>query len=268
MTAAGVSNPSKGFAPLAPLAPLLRAASPEMLDEVWRRVAMLDRLTLTAKFREMFSASKRGAAFILAQELVARGIVPALWYGDLELQDFDTNQKFDAFIYDLMHLRQSHYVHAKAIRYQRYQAMLTGSEAVLHREAEYAFYQGRRPVWKLVGSLSLTETQQWECRFLRSAPIAKRHAVIRAQSEAVRTLLTNGLASVRRTAAFNDTDAKTALSRRHTLWTCQQMTRGSPSEIARLYEQMTGEDIGRQVVANQLQKIAVVLRNFEMTSRP
>ncbi|MBC7624127.1 MAG: hypothetical protein H7232_12125, partial [Aeromicrobium sp.] len=126
-------------------------------------MAKLDRETLMVKFREAFLGSKRGGAFILAQELVSRGIIPAMWYTGIEVQNHDINQKFDAFIFDLLHLRQWHCLHAKAVRYNRYKTMLTGSETAFHREAEYTFYQGKRPVWKLVGSLSLTEAQQWEC---------------------------------------------------------------------------------------------------------
>lgn len=263
MTSPSAVSPIQGFAPLAPL---LRAAKSEVLDEVRRRVAKLDRETLMVKFREAFLGSKRGGAFILAQELVSRGITPAMWYTGIEVQNHDINQKFDAFIFDLLHLRQWHHLHAKAVRYDRYKTMLTGSETAFHREAEYTFYQGKRPVWKLVGSLSLTEAQQWECHLLRSAPIVKRHAAISHRSASVQSALAADLDSVRRTVAFNDADAMTALSRRHALWVCRQMARGSPTEIARLYEQITGEEIGRQVVANQLQKIAAVLRHNEMTS--
>jgi hypothetical protein len=254
MTPANDTSPSLGLvAPFLPIASLLRASSPEKLDEARRRVAMLDREDLTAKFREVFLSSKRGAAFVLAQELVSRDIAPAFWYADIEIQSHDTNQKFDAFIYDLLHLRRRHYFHVKKVRYQRCKNMLTGSETAFHREAEYAYYQGRRPVWKL------------ECHLLRSAPIAKRHAVIGKQSKAVFSALANDLDLVRRTAVFGDAEAEVSLSRRHTLWKCRQMTRGSPSEIARLYEQITGEEIGRQVVAKQLKKVEAVLRNIEMT---
>jgi hypothetical protein len=46
---------------------------------------------------------------------------------------------------------------------------------VFHREAAFLFYQGQRPAWKIVGTLSMTERQQWESAYLRSTPI-KREA--------------------------------------------------------------------------------------------
>jgi hypothetical protein len=41
-------------------------------------------------------------------------------------------------------LRQWYADHAKAVRYKRGKALLSGSDIVFHREAEFAFYGGKR----------------------------------------------------------------------------------------------------------------------------
>ena len=49
-----------------------------------------------------------------------------------------------------------------------------------------------------------------------------------------------------------DDDAAASLLRRERLWSCSQMFGDSPTEVAKRYEQMTGEPIARNVVAKQL----------------
>jgi hypothetical protein len=147
------------------------------------------------------------------------------------------------------------------VRYLRGKAMLTGSEAVFHREVNFAFHEGKRPAWKVVGSLSLTERQQWDSAYLRSAPIRKQAEMTKAFSKHVRSVLRDDLQTTRRTATFGDSEAEATLSRRHTLWCCSRMVKNaSPTEIAARFYQMTGTQISRQAAAKQLAKVRAVLR--------
>lgn len=248
------------------LAPLLRAVSYEKLDAARRHVVNFERIELLQRYRAAYVDGKRLVAYVMAGELIARGIPPCFWHDTLKFDDASINERYDLTLADLAWLRRWHPDHARAVRYQRGKALLTGSAKIFHREAEFAFYQGKRPAWKLVGSLSMTERQQWDCAWLRSAPIKKRAVAIEAASARVLQALREELRSVRRTASFGEAEAQATLGRRHAIWHCARMVKdSSPTEIAARYEQMTGSPITRQAAANQLEKVRAVLRKEEMT---
>lgn len=248
-----------------PLAPLLQATTPETLDAARLRVAAFDRVELLNGFRSAFASGKRIRAFLLSEELTKRGIPPCFRLHGLSATDYSTNQKFDLMLYDFRWLRHAHRHHTKQVRYVRYREMLTVGDVGFHRAAEYAFYQGKRPAWKIVASLSMTEAQQWDCIWLRSTPIAKRHAAMCESFEGVLLVLQDDLRTVRRTKSFTDDDANATLRRRHALWVCSQMTGGSPTETAARYGQLTGEEITRHVAARQLQIVGKILTEKRLT---
>ncbi|GAC1415072.1 MAG: hypothetical protein NVSMB6_17340 [Burkholderiaceae bacterium] len=250
-----------------PLSQVLQAQPSEKLSEARARVVALDRAVLINKFRDAFDNGKRVVAFILADELTRRGIPPCFWHADLPTSDYGVNQKLDLLLFDLRWLRHWHADHVKQVRYMRYKELFTFSETKFHRAAEYAFYGGTRPYWKIVGSLSLNQCQQWDCAWLRSAPIGKRHAAMLALSGQVLTALRADLTTVRRTKAFGDSDADATLQRRHALWVCAQMTGDSPTETALRYRQMTGDSITRQTAAKQLEKVREILTANRVTTR-
>lgn len=266
------SAPTLAASPVAagfqPIAPLLHALSSEMLDAARRRVAGLDRGKLIDAYRCAFASDKRLAAFIMADELTARGIPPCFRLNHGAATSATLEQRFDLFLTDLRWLRRWYPDHVRIVRYQRSKTLLTGSEAPFHREAEYAFYQGRRPAWKLVASLSLDHRQQFDCYWLRSTPIKQRDAATHSMRERVFQALQDDLQSVRRTSTFTDEDAHATLLRRHRLWFIGRMVQDrSPTEVARRYQQMTGEQITRQAVGKQLEKISEVLSRAEMKKR-
>jgi hypothetical protein len=245
-----------------PLTFMQHAASLDDLCEVRRRVAKLARADLIQRYSTAFNDGKRLVAGIMAAELIERGVPPCFWHDVLALDDPTLDQRADLVLTDLAWLRRWYPDHAGAVRYQRGKALLTGSEAVFRREAEFAFYQGRRPAWKLVSSMSMTERQQWDSAYLRSTPIRRHAALTDAHSVRVRLALSDDLQAARRTAAFTDADAHASLERRHALWRCARMVKMMrPTEIAARYEQMTGTTITRQAAAKQLEKVHVVLRS-------
>lgn len=259
-----VGEVEQGFVPLASL---LRTVEPLKLYDIQQRVRSFGRDELIARYRAAFRSGRRKPAYVLASALVAKGVPPWAWHDAPIADGLSINTRYDLFLADVMWLRRHHADHASAIRYQRGKLMLTGTNLTFHREAEYAFYGGRRPAWKLVGSLSLTIRQQWECGWLRSAPVKKRAAETLAASEPVFTALRDDLRAVRRTTTFGDRQAEETLARRHALWRCSRMVDGpSPSETARIFEQLTGTSITRQAAAQQLEKIRAALRKSEMTS--
>lgn len=267
MTAGSPSAPvTTGFQSLVPL---LASSQPDKLAAVRCRVAEFDRGELLDRFRRDFENGKRIASFLLADELIARSIPPCFWRSHLSIpaRELDVTQRFDLMLYDLRWLRRWHPDHPHAIRYGRYRELFTASEPAFHRAAEFVFHAGRRPVWKIVGSLSMTEAQQWECYLLRSAPINKRQGGIEGMRDKVYTVIQADLAGAGRTAKFTDADARTTLARRHALWLCSRMDAPkSPTQIAARYEQMTGRSITRQIAARQLVMVRKALAGIDLTS--
>lgn len=258
-----VAAPAQGFVPLAQL---LRDVGPIKLYEARRRVSAFGRDELLANYRAAISQGQRKRGFLMAEGLVALGIPPFVWHELMPPNDSHVNQRYDQFIADLLWLRRHYPNHTKIVRYQRCKALLTGNEAVFHHEAEYMWYGGRRPAWKMVGSLSMSAHQQWEAAFLRSAPIKKRAAMTEAMSASVFKALQDDLRAVRRTASFGESEATVSLQRRHILWRCSRMAdRASPTATAALFEQLTGTVITRQAVAQQLEKVKSVLLNAKVT---
>jgi hypothetical protein len=253
---------AQGFVPLVPL---LRLVDPFKLHEAQRRLRRLERTELLTRYQAAFALGRRAHAYVMAEALAANGVPPSAWHQALHLDELNVNQRFDLFIGDLLWLRHAHAEHARHVRYRRCRAVLTAQASVFRREAEFMWYAGRRPVWKLVGSLSLTERQQWECTLLRSTPIKRRAATTDVMSDRVFKVLEDDVRRVRRTATFDEDDALATVQRRHTLWRCARMLgTDSAQQIAVLYEQLTAKPITRQAVAQQLGKVRVALAKSKM----
>lgn len=258
------ASPTPGFTPLAPL---LRSVDPIKLDEARRRLRSLERAELIGRYRAAFAAGRRLAGYLTAGALVIQGVPPFAWHDALHVDGLTTTERFDLFMGDLLWLRHQYPDHATNVRYQRCRAILNGGTAVFHREAEFMWYGGRRPAWKLVGSLSLTERQQWDCTLLRSTPIKKRAALTEAMRERSLQALQDDVQSVRRTVTYGEAEAQATVQRRCALWHCMRMVRAnSPTETAARYEQLTGTPITRQAAAQQLEKVRAVLAKIEMAS--
>ncbi len=244
-----------------PFSSLLHAVTPATLSEARRRVAKLDRADLIQRYRAAYADGKRLTAYAMAGELIERGIPPCFWHERLALVSASVNQLADLAMADLAWLRRQHPGHASAARYQRGKALLTGSETVFLREAEFAFYAGKRPAWKLAGSLSMTKRQQWESAYLRSTPIKREAEATAILGERVRQTLHDNLQTVHRTPTFSEADAQASLARRHALWHCSRMGKGeSAAMIAARYMLLSGETMTRQAAAKQLEKVRAVLR--------
>ena len=158
-----------------------------------------------------------------------------------------------------------HFEHVKKVRYSRYRELFTFNETKFYAATEYVFYQGRRPAWKIVASLSLTESQQFDLRRLCSAPVAKRRATSNARRGEVYKILRDDMRTVRRTKNFTNGDAEASLMRRHNLWLCAQMTCGRAAETAARYFQLTGQEITRDIAKRQLQIVDEILSRNRLT---
>lgn len=252
-----------------PLAPLLTVQPEEKMAAVRVKLETMGRNDLITLSRSSFAAGKRVVFHLSNDELTRRGIPPVFRHYHLDglNKNLTREQAFDLLLADVRWLRREYPDHAKPsrVRYKRSRDMLSYVESAHMRETEFAFYGGRRPEWKIVGSLSLTDIQQWDCVWLRSSPIKKRDVKTQAMREQVFNALQNDLQTVRRTSTFTDDDAHAALLRRHRIWLCSRMVSGgSPTGIARRYEQLTGEAISRQACQNQFKKIDEILKKNEL----
>lgn len=257
MNMASATHPEKV---VASLASLLRATPPIALAEARRRIAKLDRTDIIDRYRAAYAGEKLLATYLMAVELVERGVPPFCWHQNVPTpNDASVGQRRILVLGDLTWLRHWHPDHHKEVRYQRGKAMLTGSETMFVREAEYAFHDGKRPVWQIVAKLSMSEQQQFEVAYLRSAPVKRKVAAIDAMSKRVLDALRDSLSKTRR-VSFGLAEALESAERQHTLWRCSRMVpNGSPTKAAQLYEKMTGIPITRQVAAKQLAKVLAVL---------
>jgi hypothetical protein len=130
--------------------------------------------------------------------------------------------------------------------------------------AEFAFFQGRREAWEVVRSMRLTKDQQWECAWLRSAPIKKSDAAIREWRDQVFTALRDDLDGTRRTKSFTTEDAAATLRRRHSIGLCSRMVeKEAPAQITARHQQLTAERLSRQIIARQLGIVRQVLAEMK-----
>lgn len=263
MTPAASSSTSLGAA-FSPLSALLRAEDADKLSSIIRAVANCDRFELVDRLAQSMSRGKRVQAYVLNAALTAKGIPPVFRYPDFYPSADDVNQKNDLFMADMQWLERTCTFHAKKIRFARYRDMFTPILTKFCKAADYVFYEGRRPAWRIVASLALEEDMQHDCMWLRSEPVKKKHDVIMNHGEDVKRALEDDLARVVRSITFTEDDAKSSLERRYALWVCSQMTRGSPTETAKRYEQMTGQSVTRYVAFDQLKKIKLVTKKLHI----
>jgi hypothetical protein len=244
-----------------PFASILRDTSEAQLIAVRRRVSQLSRAELIQRYRAAYVGERRLVGYIMASELIGRGIPPCFWHEMLALEGNSVAQREMLTLADLAWLRCWHRHHATFVRYQRGRALLTGNETTFLREAQFAFHEGKRPPWKIVSSLSMTTEQQWSAYYLRSTPVKREALITEILGKRVLDALDDAMRITRKTVSFTDADAGGTLERRYMLWRCSRMVKsGSPTEIATRYQQMSGLPITRQTVAKQLGKVEAILR--------
>jgi len=242
---------------LTPLAQCITATSEAARSRVRAALPRQPSEKLCASLRTAFRSGQRVASFLLAEELMARGVPPSLRDMELERLNLSLNERFDLFVYDARWIMRRYPGQVELVRYEQSKRLFR--ESTFHQAALFTFFYGQRPPGKIAGGMALTEEQQWECAWLRSKHITKRADAIALQRPTVRKRLKEPIYAGRN-KAFTDDDAAASLLRRERLWMCSQMFGDSPTKVARRYEQMTGKPIARNVVAKQLQTIANVLR--------
>ena len=209
---------------------------------------------LTTSFEE----GSRTHAFLISTELTRRGIPPYLRSLSRplpEYNDSDVNRRFDLLIYDLQWIVAT-YPNHKTVAPRYMEIYKHGS---VHKGAEHIAKRGNREIWEITRDMGLSVEQQWDCHAIRGREVMSERRNIRERRLAY-------LDHFKREAA-HDKDSRTddekdaTRQRRFNIWICSCIAgRDKPSEIARRYEQLTGESIDRRVVARQLKLIPAKLR--------
>jgi hypothetical protein len=245
---------------------MLEQAPTESVTRARLRVQTAPRERLLSEFRYQLRLRRRMGTLLVADELVRRGIPPAFWHREQSPgAEYPLEQRLDLVCYDLRWIRAQHPQHSQSVRYARYKSMLIGSEAMFFNEARFLFYGGRRRIWQMVQTMSLTLDQQYECYLLRSAPVETRLGAIAEAGEHVMSALRTHACTIRKGRAFDLQEALQVAVRRHRIWSCAQVCGGRPTATAKRYEQLTGTTLTRQVVSNQLELIGKILEDAGLT---
>jgi len=245
------ANPADyGFTPLAGL---LSDMGAHMQSEFKARAYCLDHRELVRVFQKAVTAGQRAFAFLLAEEMTARGIPPCFRYSPIHSPaDATINQEFDYLAHDAQWIVSQYPGQLNLVRYEQSRGLFKAT--TFHKTAQFIYYYGQRPPGKIVGGLQLSDAQQWECYWLRSRHIVKQAQAIEQVRPRVVSAITERVhAACNR--SFTTEQAAISIRRREALWVCSRMFGTSPTKVAQRYEQMTGERIGRNIVAKQLQAI-------------
>jgi hypothetical protein len=245
-------------AAFSPLSEVLRTKNAAKLKEAIRAAASKDRFTLANWLQQSVQCGDRVRGHIFNEALTMQGIPPVFRYPNFSLAAESINLKNDLYMADLSWLRHCYASQVGKIRYQRYRALFTPELNKFFEAADYVFYQGSRPAWRIVASLALDNEVQHECVWLRGKSVSQKHYWIALHGADVKAALQASLAKVVRSSTFTDEDAVRSMERRYAFWVCSQMVGDSPSKIAKQYQQMTGQETDRRIVSSQLKKIKEV----------
>jgi hypothetical protein len=237
----------------------LATQSPDRISRARANVERFTREQLVYQFGNHFVRRRRAGAWIIADEMVRRGIPPVFWFSDHNDQTYLRDQELDLVTYDLHWLRWWHPAHHQDVRYTRYKQMLLGADAVFFDQAQFLFWRGNRTSSEMVRLLSLTEQQQFDFIRIRSRQVAGHRRRVEEQRQKVFSALRSQARGCALRPTGTGLDPNPIAVRRLRLWTAAQFTDASPTATAKRYEQMTGECISRQCASKQLGKIKDVL---------
>ncbi|WBY01515.1 hypothetical protein PE066_18935 [Ramlibacter tataouinensis] len=243
---------------------LLYRAAPAKVDQAQEKIGALPLDQLKLKFQQAFWGTKRLSSLLLARELLHRRVAPMFWHDWRSSTAYTPPQLIDLIAFDLLYLNQLfterpwHTPHANERRG-------LANRVYAFQTAAYLYYGGKRKKWEMVRRLRIPVEHQLTCAFLRSADVQKKHDVLAAKRDEVFTALKLDIAKVRRTVTYTEADATATVRRRLALWLCGELCGWRPTRSARLYEQMTGEEINRGFVVSQFEKIHEVLRAAGIT---
>ncbi|MBU9574069.1 hypothetical protein C6P74_25615 [Burkholderia multivorans] len=233
------------------LSSVLARQAPGQLDRARSIVRDYDRKKLATMYDRSLTTGQRAKAFLLAEALTAHGLPPCFRLdGSHGAARFADTQRFDLLAHDLQWIMATYPEHwRKAMG--GYSGMLHGASWLSVAE-HYWSTKNQRDTWLMVRQLALTVDQQWECAVLRSAPIKRAAQGLAVRQMSVHKAIMDRLSEANR-AARGRYPLAPAYERRFKIWVCGEMTGGSPTKTARLYEFWTGSAITRSVAHTDLE---------------
>lgn len=215
---------------------------------------------LCNRLQDNFVSGGRISAYFVSEELTRRGVPPYLRSLAQPLPDFrecNVNQRFDLLLYDLewiVHAYPEHKTNAPG--YMR--IFRPGKD--FFRGAEHISKRGNREPWRIARDMGLSADQQWDCQVVRGREIALERKYIRERRLAYMDYFRSALEAGKRCGQTPEQQKQTR-TRRFNLWLCSRIAgRKNLQEVARRYEQLTGEKIDRRIVGRQLEMIPNRLR--------
>lgn len=214
----------------------------------WSNSKLMNQLVLA------FEERSRTHAFLISEELTRRGVPPYLRSLALplpEYQDCDVNQRFDLLAYDLRWVIATYPDHCTvAARY-----MDVFKQGRFLKGLEHIAKRGDREIWEIVRDMGLSVDQQWDCHAIRGREVMARRKYIRERRVACLGHLERAIEGGK-SCGLSEERKREIRRRRFNIWICSCIVgRDRPTEIARRYQQLTGEQISKQIVARQLAMI-------------
>jgi hypothetical protein len=254
----GTRSPVKG------LRELVEGADSAKLKKARRYLAGRETQTLVGEFQKRFRLQRLNA-WLIADVLSDRGVPPVFWYDQRSDNLLTETQQFDALTYDLRYLQGRFHLYPWPIRVREFQLTLAGSsESKLHRTAEW-IWNGNKPMYFTVGRLAIPLEVQGGCVILAKAEVKSGRAGIREKRDAVYKALSEDIRKAPLSEQYDRDARQASVHRRMIIWWIAEMTGWkSASEVAALFQQVTGEVLSRQVVTKLMERIKAVLHDQEI----
>ncbi|ARK52067.1 hypothetical protein BOC36_01940 [Burkholderia pseudomallei] len=202
-------------------------------------------------YRQAFAQGKRELSLLCSEVLAVRHVPPCFRLdGSLRAAHLPDAIRFDLLAHDLQWIMAMYPEHQRKAK-GGYSGMLHGASWLAVAE-HYWSTKNQHDTWLMVRQLALTGDQQWECAFLRSAPVKRAAQGLASRRATVYKAMMDRLSDANR-AARGRSPLQPAYERRFKVWVCGEMTGGSPTKTARLYEFWTGTAISRSVAHTDLE---------------
>ena len=226
-----------------------------------------DRIAL-AMFRETSESLKRlfwkhadnmnsKGALLVSAELTARGIAPYFW---LNLDNDSSHRMSSIEVNYILMVADLQWIIA---RYPKHKTKWDRAQTIFNpgtfvKTADFLFWDGIRTGGQVAKAMGLTKLQQLECCWIKTIEIGQWQATLMRQLPAMRSLINDHVRSKdRRDEEYRVLTVK----RRTNLWLCSRMADKKPQQTANYYHMLTGEKLGRNLVARQLGKIPRMRRS-------
>lgn len=237
----------------------IQSCSPAKLKEVTDRLKLKSLDAILSGYVEACLFRNRLKAFLFALELTFRKIAPAFRNRRSEIDCkpvLNDREWCDLVLYDAMWLAVHH---ASLKEFKRLEVTDNPESWIaLFGVVERILYKrkyDKNSNWRIVQNLKVNESQQWECRVLKSKPVKRTALGLGFRQTRIFTQLLEDMPTIQK-RGLNKKAAEQILLTRKKIWVCAEMCEWKPTRTAMLYRYMTGEEMTKSTAADQISKIA------------